>query len=354
MWVGLLIAACWRPTETGPNGMVGRMLDAEGRGVAGIDVSSLEEHVTTDSTGAFAVQYKPPEQFVSWAYGAAWIRRTYREEDRGKVIDVRLPALRDVALSCEVEPVAGASGAPCARVQLTWDLGGGLFAKADLPCDRSPKQVVGLPVGAPTAACAVPVRLVESGDRWVVRPPPTPLRVEIRADEGPLPASCVVRVGDRLASPMEGGFFTAEASGRVQVGGACDSRPLFPRFADAEAGSVALDWSPVGPLLDLAGLPTPAGPLRLIREADGVTLVVEPEPDGSFRLPPLPEGRYRVGIGDTAALATMAPPALVAPGAVRLLAQVPATAAGPGGMAGVLVLDAELEEGKLPVVLAIP
>lgn len=353
MWVAWLLAGCWMPTETGPKGMVGRVVDVGGLPLAGVDVMTLEERVPTDAEGGFAIQYKPPETFVNWSHGGAWYRRVFRPEDQGKVLEIRLPALRDVDLFCEVAPPAGVTAQPCARVELAWDLGDGLFAKADVACGRIPTRLVAVPVGAPTATCGVPVRVAEEHAGLVVRPPSTPVRVEIRADEGLAPRSCVIRIGDRLASPMEGGFYTAEAAGRVQVGGACDGRPLFPRWVDAAEGSVALDWSASGPSLDLAGLPVPAGSLRLIREIDGATLEVAAGADGVYLLPPLPEGRYRFGVGDPAALATLSPPAVVPPGAMRILAQVPTTPGNPGGLAGVLVLAADFEEGKLPVVLAV-
>lgn len=339
MWAVALAVACWRPDVTGEGGMVGHLRDASGAPMAGVDVSTLEEHVTSGPDGRFSIQYKPPESFVAWRVGDLWMRRVYRPEDDGKVLELRLPALADATLACEVP------AAMCPTPELQWDLGDGLFAKADPTCGAL-VALKGVPSGLPTVTCPTPVELVARDGRWVLRAPPTPLRVEVRGEEGATPTTCTITVDGAPASPKEAGFYVAQASGRAVVAGSCDGRPVFPKRVDAAIGSVAIEWSPTGPSLDLSDLPLPAGPIRVVREDDDVVLVLEAAADGRFALPPLPQGRYRVGIGDPGPLATLVAPEGIAPGALRLLAQ------SPTGAAGLLVVAADLESGEIPVVIA--
>lgn len=354
MWWWLLIG-CWEPAVTGPQGMAGRVLDATGYPVKGLSVETVEERDVTDDDGAFAVQYKPPDTFVHFRWQGAWYQRAYRTDDDGGVTEIRLPFVRDVAVRCALAD-------PC-DAELSWTFADGLTARATARCEPGreltlaglPKDAASVRCGAAPGQSAPPVAADDAGAVITLTPPPVPVRVEVRGEEGAAADGCRVRVGASDAAPSGDGFFVAHAAGTVTVSAVCDGRPALPRTVNvAEATEVTLEWSPVGPVLDVSAPVPLAGELTLVWEPEGRAgwmLRVAPSPDGTYALPPLPAGRYRVAIGDPGLLAAVpAPAGDTEPGVLRVVSVTPGDGNAPGGLVGVLRLDEDKTDGEIPTV----
>ncbi len=351
MWILLLGGCHWTPEVTDHHGMVGRILDPKGMPVGGLAIESLEARAVTDEEGRFAVEYKPPDELVHFSWKGTWYQRTYQEGDDQKVVDVRLPEIRDADLVCGLE-------APC-DLELVWDLGEGLTAKVNAACTPgSQAKLLSIPRGAPTITCRDGVGskafvLEDRVDTVEILPPAGPVRVEIREEEGRLPADCTVQIGRREAVKAGEGFWTAEATGTVTVSALCEGRPAVPRTIRAGAGEVVLDWSPTGPELDLAGMPL-ANEMWLVRDGSpedlGWMIRIVAAEDGRFQLPPLAAGAYRVAVGDPGNLATMTPPSEpVPPGLLKVLAVSPGDGTSPGGLVAMMRLEEDVVEGQIPV-----
>ena len=73
MWiVPFLLTACWAPRETGPQSMVGHVVDASGTPLTALKVESVESEDRTDADGSFAVNYKEPSQHVFFTHENLW------------------------------------------------------------------------------------------------------------------------------------------------------------------------------------------------------------------------------------------------------------------------------------------
>jgi hypothetical protein len=132
-----------QPQVSGPDGLVGVVLDGGGRPVAGVRVSSLEAEALTGADGRFAVWFKEPEQFVRFDWeGLSWQRRRLAEDD-GRIVSLALP-----------EPVA--ISLDCASVRrdvlLSWSVGEGLTASQPVQCADGGTRRLRAPPGVPTAA----------------------------------------------------------------------------------------------------------------------------------------------------------------------------------------------------------
>src|SRR5690606_7621359 len=119
-------------------------------------------------------------------------------------------------------------------------------------------------------------------------------------------------------------------------------RPALPRTLGPDEAAAALEWSETGPTLDLPGRPE-ADQLRIVGEPEGERgwlLTLRADEDGTFSLPPLPPGTYRVavGAGEPLALAAL-DPGEGPDGTLRLV----------DGRQGVLRVDEPLTEGRIPV-----
>ncbi len=343
-WLPLLIG-CPDPQQSGPRALVGHLYGPDGSPIAGQVIESIEARSVTDHEGRFSVRFKPPEQYVLLARDGVWYRRHFQEADAGRVVDLRLPETADVTLRCDLLD-------PC-DMRLRWDLGEGLEAWVQEDC--VPGRVVELasvPRDRPEGVCrGIPgeqpfeVRVEE--ERWIALPEPQPVRVELRA-EGALPEGCTVRVGAERARPSGEGFWAAEAAGRTTVSATCEARPALPEVVEVlEETSVTLEWSPLGPDLDLAPWAPGVDPVHLLAEEGGWRIALVQGDGGLFRLPPLPRDTYRLVVGDGRVDAEVEDP--VPPGSFRL---VDLQRGGDGvttGLTAVLRVEGDLLEGRVPL-----
>jgi hypothetical protein len=274
--------------------MVGRLIDSDGKPVAGVLVESLEAEVTSDADGRFAVQYKSPDQFVHFVFRETWYQRAYRPEDDGKVVLVTLPSTRDVEARCEL----GVQG----TVELSWDLGEGLSARRSASCGGPPGVALGgLPPGLPTARAAGHSIDVEEGGGVIhLIPPSFPVKVELRAEDASLLPTCSVQVGGRAAIRGEDGTFIASGRGLTTVSATCGAHVAIPQTVRADAAvSVSLEVAHTSPRLDLDSVAPGAASVWLTREgADGYSVQLTADARGIWLFPPLTAGSYVVAVGD--------------------------------------------------------
>lgn len=348
-----LLVACGEPTETSSHALVGRVVDASGAPVVDQTVTSVEGRDVTDADGRFYVEWKPPSQHADWVRDGVWYSRGLRDDDLGAVVEVRLPATRAALLRCE-------RAAPC-DLQLVWDLGQGLQAKVSATCPHG--EVVALafaPEGVPVARCAAAAGrpeeqapLVPVTDGFVLQDAPQAVRVEIHAEPGGPPPTCAVHAGGKLGVPTDDGAYLVEVSGRVVINARCDDRPATPRIVTVTGPTtVALEWSALGPDLDLGPWLPGGGPVVLeaqrIEEGEsGWRVDVYPGADGLFHLPPLPAGTYRITAG--ASGPQMPPRVKPRPGSLALSALVQDPEGKIVGLQGTLVVGADAIAGALPV-----
>lgn len=294
------LLACWTPTETGPTGMVGRVLSPDGEPLAGLAVATVEANAVTDAEGRFAVSYKAPSRWatVTWR-GLAW-RRAYDPADDGAIIDLQLVPTHPVVVDCDVVPACDAL--------LTWEVSDRLAAELRLRCDReAPAQIEGVPFGTPTrAACQPsadqpggPVRVAVTGDRLEITPPAVVLGIELVTEELPLPEACEVMVGDTVARVAGPGRFEADVFGEISVTGSCDGIPFTPRRVYVrDPASVEVLWRRNVPTVDLSAAPW--ADVVLLRKVGGRergwTLRLRRDGAGRHVVPPLDEGTYAVGL----------------------------------------------------------
>ncbi|MCB9663051.1 MAG: hypothetical protein H6732_02985 [Alphaproteobacteria bacterium] len=141
----LLLPACWSPKDTGPTSMVGHLRDSSGQPLAGVHAHTPESHWTTDAEGAFRVNYKDPSLWVRFDVADVVWQRAYLPEDRGTVVEVRLPSLEAGTVRCDV-------AAPC-DAELRWEVAPGLHALLALSCPAGGDVArEALPPGSPTRA----------------------------------------------------------------------------------------------------------------------------------------------------------------------------------------------------------
>jgi hypothetical protein len=294
------LLACWTPTETGPTGMVGRVLSPEGEPLAGLPVSTVEANAVTDAEGRFAVSYKEPSRWATATWrGLAW-RRTYDPADDGAIVDLQLVPTHPVVVDCDVIPACDAL--------LAWEVSERLVAELRVRCDREvPAQVEGVPFGTPTrAACQPsadqpggPLRVVVDGDRLGITPPAVVLGVELVTEQLPIPEACEVRVGDTAARPIGPGRFEADVFGEVSVTGTCDGVPFTPRRVYVrDPATVEIVWRRDVPTVDLSAAPWADVVLlhKVGGRERGWTLRLRRDDAGRHVLPPLDEGTYAIGL----------------------------------------------------------
>lgn len=344
----LLLLSCWKePVQSGPAALVGVLLDPQGAPIRGQVVESIEARDVTDAEGRFAVEFKAPNQVVHFARDGVWYSRRYAPTDTGKVVTLALPPTGDTPLRCRLAE-------PC-DLTLEWDLGDPFVARVVEEC--TPDRVVELiavPLAVPDAVCRSatserPAVVRAVGEAWQALPEPQPVRVEVRG-EGEMPA-CHVRVGEEAPAPTGDGAWLGAASGPVTISATCGNRPALPRTADVLApATVVLDWSPVGPDLDLARWMPGADRLELVAvagEEPGWRIGIHQASDGLFHLPPLPAGDYRVVVGDGRVEAEVE--GEVRPGVLRTVDLQRSPQEVVTGLTGFLHLDEDMLEGRIGV-----
>lgn len=293
--------ACGKVRETGPHSMIGRVLDANGDPVAGLDVTTIESETRTDDDGRFAVTYKEPSRWVSFTLDGLRYQRAYRPDDDGTVVEIRLPATERTGLGCEF-------AAPC-EATLTWQLGDDLEATARATCDRDEAYVLdAAPAGLPSEVTCrndvtgpdAPARAVAKNRGLIVTPPPVTLTIDLTTASSDLPSNCRVDVDGTTVPRTGAGSYAAQVFGHVQVDVWCDAIPAVPRkYYVREPASVTVDWMPDTPSIDIA--PTlPWATSLSIAALEGRSrgwLLHVPVDNGQAVLPPLEPGVYAFAAG---------------------------------------------------------
>lgn len=294
MLVLLLALGCGEPRVTGPDAMVGQIVDASGAPLGGLRVETLETFVVTDTEGRFAIRYKDPDRHVNWTTEQVHWRRLYRPADQGEVVRIALPEMLPRRMHCSVT----------CEYALDWAFADGLTARLTGRCVEGEDHSLGtVPTTVPEASClrpaSVPTIVPEDGDLRLL-PPAATLRIEIEStDEARVAHTCEVRVGDQPARPDGQNVWVGEVYGPAVVSALCDGLPVRPVAVDRDTGTVRLSWSAHGPRLDLERLAPWASVLE-IAAADGAwSMRLAPSEQGIFRLPPLDAGRYTVVVEGT-------------------------------------------------------
>ena len=352
----LLLAACGGDDVTTERTFVGRVHGPGGTPLPGLLVESMEAQSTTDEAGRFAVKIKPHAGLAHFTLKGTWYRHKLQEADLGQVVDLAVPEVREVQLTCP--PVA-------CSLQLRWPLSEGFEAQVRPRCEAGATVAIeAVPAGLPEVVCTtgkgrekrvLPFAAVEQGEGIAIVEQGTPVQVELRPVDGALPEDCRVRVGDRVAAATGPGTWSAQvgASGAegVTVGAQCGDTPAVPvRVVPGELNGepVRLEWAAQGPSLDLASDAAWAAEVVLAVEGPaGWSLNLAPSDSGIVQLPPLPAGAYRVMVrSEEADLPLVAPPPEGEPGVLAF------AEAGEGAMVGRLVLTEDLEGGPVRIRVA--
>lgn len=338
-WLLLGVAGCWDPTVTGPKGMVGVLVGPDGAPVADQLLESLEAQKRTGPDGRFALQFKPPNTSVTFRRGGAFYARALQPADHGADVTLQLPALRHATLAC---------GDRTCDATLTWTLGEGFTARVVTQCAAGKTLDLGeVPAGEPAMTCradlgaaAEPVPLDDRGAMLVVPPPPRAVRITV---EGAAPDTCEVALDGAPATKTPDGW-TGESTGIFTATATCGGIPARPVLGTIQAPSAELVWSATPPTLDPGAVFSPVGEVLVVADA-GWKLPIRAKADGTFALPPLDAGRYRLIFAPPDARDAMfgvqPPPAV--PG--TLVVAEPAE----GLFVGVLELTAPLTSGEIPV-----
>lgn len=349
----LAVVGCHEVWTTGSRGIRGVLLDSGGAPIGRQRVTSEDHGATTDHEGRFEVRWKDPTTFVDIKRGGVTWRRTWRPKvDRG-IVRVQLPPVRAGEIDCRTELECLAD--------VRWEFPDGLSAFTTIACgERTPSLRVGaLPYVQPSIRCTTIVGdldldITDRDDRLTVRSQPQPQAVGV-ADDGDGACRVAVLKGEVIEGVNQVGL---RVSGPTWAWSVCRGRVGPPVAVEPLARGVrrtvdelmlpqaseGVDLSLDPPLDDPAGL-------RLVRRnPDGTVdweLRVEPV-DGTYRLPPLPRGEYRLGWGAAQVFASVNPPDPEIPGTVVIVAR-----SGPwgerGGYVGALRLEEDTPRGTLAV-----
>src|SRR5690606_33114374 len=120
----LLALGCDQPEVTGPDVMVGRIVDDAGAPVGGVRVETLETSTVTDTDGTFTIRYKDPDRHVNWTTDRVHWRRLYLPGDEGQRVTIGLPPMEPRRLDCTID----------CRYTLEWSVGEGLTARVTGRC----------------------------------------------------------------------------------------------------------------------------------------------------------------------------------------------------------------------------
>ncbi len=338
MLVSLLLAACTSLDTTGEEGFVGRITDHEGKPIPELRISTVEGDARTDADGRFAVLWKAPEQHIRFKWGPVSVTRSYLPGDAGRVIELALPATRNVSVACPPTPC---------ELEATWSLPESFEASFRTRCKvaGATLDVPDLPVGTPKLSCTVgrgasaavlPLTASDTGEVLGFRPARVEVAIQVRQPRG-TKVLCEAALGETPATEQAGRYLV-EAEGVAVARARCDGWPARPERVDPMVrDKVLLVWEPVGPTVAAAG-----GSVDLVYEPEdgsGWSLPL-PEVDGQRRLPPLANGRYRlIHTPDGTAEAMVAPPPEGEAGKVVW------TVLGDGSRVGRLVVQGPLPAG---------
>jgi hypothetical protein len=348
----VVLVACNAVGETGPRGLVGRLLDNEGTPIANQHVATAEHGVQTGDDGSFEVRWKAPNTVATFRRGGMEWRRALQPDDPPKV-DLRLPSVRDGEIACRSET-------PC-NAELRWDHGAGLSSRVDVKCgDGTPvARVPSMPVGKPTVTCStllgdLDLLIEDDADRLLITSRPlarpfviTGAKREDGCDAKLFSGKVTQSVGTWGLEPAGDTWAWALCRGRAGVPSPVSPRPA--GIQDEEA-LVALPWAATG--VDIRLEPPVPEPrtLTVIRRSEsgapGWQLSIEPADDGTYRLPRLTEGEYRLGLGAPSVLGKLNPPTPEIPGELVFVAG-PGEWGVEGGYVGALRLEEDLDEGML-------
>ena len=331
LYIALMMAACNGVTETGPAGMVGRLIDADGEPIRNVWMESEEQRRRTTISGDFAVQWKAPATFVHFEHGGLRYKRVWMpKKDRGK-IDLRLPPSEETVVSCRPSRNCTA--------ELVWEFPDGLRGVATIDCAPKAPQVrlSSAPVDVPLLTCrdargVVDVRMRRGQGSLRIESPDPAIKAAIKGGE-----NCEVRV-------LHGKSY---ADGRLEI-----TRPTWAwAVCEGRNGQPV----PVAPGDRKVALIPPSGGVDLPAAGRDSLFVLRLRPDGSaewqmhvrahedvFKLPELQRGEYRSVLGDLVLLGRMNPPDPEIPGTM-VFHQVG------DGYLGALRLEEDTPEGTLQV-----
>lgn len=305
MWLLLALPACWTPRTTSDTGMTGVVVDDGGVPVIGTSVETVEAASVTAPDGRFAVSFKAPTQFVRFTHDDVQFERHLQPDDHGKDVQIKLPALATRTVYCDADVVCQAS--------MSWDLGGGLKAKARVACDPSERtvRVVAPAEGLPAeASCTIdptqpdlPLRPLPKGEAVRLAPPPVPFKVQLVADAAEAqtpPQRCQLQADHEPMTGSGEGVYTAQVFGVTLITGDCDGVPFAPTpFIVRKPASAEVHWFRNTPRVDLSDEIKGLDSILFSSYDDGRrrwSLSVAAQPDGTFIVPRLPAGFYLIGI----------------------------------------------------------
>ncbi|TVQ90521.1 MAG: hypothetical protein EA397_11850 [Deltaproteobacteria bacterium] len=352
--VSLLFMGCHGVGQTGPRGIKGVLVTADGAPIARQRISSEEHGMLTDEDGRFEVRWKDPATFVDFNRGGLkWRRAWQRDTDAGEV-RVELPPLREGELVCRTELECMAD--------VSWTFGDGLKAETRIQCgEKVPASVFrGLPRQLPTVRCStilgdLDLDVREDRGRVLIKSRPQPLPVEFEgADEATcqpaiLHGDVVEGVGVVGLRPTQSTYAWAVCDGRA--GTPVPAAPM-ERIGSTSEATIELPASLDG--VDLVLDPPLDKPrtLTLVHQRESGSIAweirVDPVDGGTYKLPPLPRGDYRLGWGSKDVFSQVNPPDPEIPGTVVIVAR-----SGPwgqrGGYVGALRLEEDTPKGTLKV-----
>ena len=134
------------------------------------------------------------------------------------------------------------------------------------------------------------------------------IRVTVHDRSRRTPTECAVFVGEHEVESVGGGMWIGESNGMTTVGATCQGVPAVPQYVKAEAAErVVLQWLGHGPtlLLPKAFKTSDALYLQSDTPKGGWRVKVERSEAGTYQLPPLPVGDYRLSLGAASLLKRM-------------------------------------------------
>jgi len=171
-----------------------------------------------------------------------------------------------------------------------------------------------------------------------------PLTVEVSFEGAETPAECVVRVDGEPTAITEHAW-TIRTWGQVTASAWCDGRPATPVVVDVQAPTtVVVEWSAVGPLLDITGRWPGVERVFLSRPGDW-SLEIGVDQRGMVPLPPLSAGSYVMSSERSVALVVPN----VEPGVATFTVNDEA-----GTWVGFLTIKTDLVAGQIPVEIVEP